>query len=252
MDRIQIDTAQNVALNLDIAGLGDRVIAALIDYAILGAYTFGTLILILILIGTNPDIQAFLGTLFLFASLPLLLYFLLCEIFLSGQSIGKRFMNIRVVRMDGTSASLGDYLLRWLLRPIDLLLTSGVGAVTTVLVTGTGQRLGDLAAGTTVVRARSQATVRTSSFAGSTSSDAAASTPTFPEVDRLSDDDAATAREMLDALKYSSRSHQLQSLGRRTKAALETKMRIASDHEPRPFLEQVVADYTHRFGSVKA
>jgi hypothetical protein len=172
--------------------------------------------------------------------LPALLYFLLCEIFLDGQSIGKRYMNIKVARRDGTPASLGNYVVRWLLRPIDVSLTSGAGAVLTILITGTGQRLGDLAAGTTVVKVEAQTSVRDLAVAASEPE----GTPRFPAVEHLSDDDVATANDVLEVLKCKRRSHRRRELGRRTKRALERKMDVSSDLEPRAFLEAVVEDYT--------
>jgi uncharacterized RDD family membrane protein YckC len=243
MDRIQIDTAQNVSLDVPIAGLGDRLIAGLIDYALLGAYGIG-MVLLVGTIGASVDSLPFTGTLIVVASLPFLLYFLLCEIFLDGQSIGKRYMNIKVTRRDGTPASVGNYVVRWLLRPIDMSITSGLGAVLTILITGTGQRLGDLAAGTTVVKVEEQQSVRDLTYATIDENHA----PRFPEVQHLSDEDVATASDVLNVLKYKRRSYRRRDMGRRTKRALEQKMGISSDLAPRDFLEAVVKDYTNRYG----
>jgi len=243
MDRIQVDTAQNVSLDVPIAGVGDRLIAALVDYAILTAYATG----MMLLMGTfaaNTGSVEYLGTVLTVAALPFFLYFLLCEIFLDGQSIGKRYMNIKVTRRDGTPASIGNYVVRWLLRPIDISITSGLGAILTILITGTGQRLGDLAAGTTVVKVDEQQSVRDLSYAEADDTH----TPRFPEVERLSDEDVATASDVLDVLKYKRRSHRRRDMGRRTKRALEQKMGVSSDLSPRDFLEAVVQDYTHVHG----
>ena len=59
-------------------------------------------------------------------------------------------MNIRVVKLDG-SPSIGSYLLRWLLFIVDGPLTSGLG-IFVILLTKNNQRLGDLAAGTMVIK----------------------------------------------------------------------------------------------------
>lgn len=242
MDRIQIDTAQNVSLDVPIAGLGDRLIAGLIDYALLGAYGIG--MMVIGTIGASAESLPFVGTLLVVASLPPLLYFLLCEIFLDGQSIGKRYMNIKVTRRDGTPASVGNYLVRWLLRPIDISITSGLGAILSILITGTGQRLGDLAAGTTVVKVGEQQSVRDLTYATIDENH----TPRFPEVEHLSDEDVATASDVLNVLKYKRRSHRRRDMGRRTKRALEQKMGISSELFPRDFLKAVVQDYTHQYG----
>lgn len=220
MDHVEIRTSQNVGLTVEIAGLGDRVVAALIDYLVIGAYVIAMSLLASVLIGLTNSLAVLLPLL-----LPALLYFLLCEVFLNGQSIGKRFVNIRVMRRDGTAPTLGDYLLRWLLRPIDIWLSSGLVAVVTVLLTGTGQRLGDLAADTTVVHAESNTDLRDTIF---TRVDAE-HTLTFPEVEALHPDDIATANEVLNTLIAERRSRTTARLGRRTKAALERKMGTTSD-----------------------
>ena len=72
------------------------------------------------------------------------------ELFNHGQSLGKMAMKIRVVKKDGTSPSIGDFFMRWLLQIIDMGF-SFIGALV-ILLTKNSQRLGDLAAGTMVIR----------------------------------------------------------------------------------------------------
>ena len=80
-------------------------------------------------------------------------YSLLCEVFNNGQSVGKRLMHLRVVQIDGSEPTIGSYLLRWLLYPVDVGFSGGIGLVC-ALVTKNRQRLGDLAAGTMVIKER--------------------------------------------------------------------------------------------------
>ena len=63
----------------------------------------------------------------------------------------QKLINIRVVKVDGSTPSIGSYLLRWLLFPIDGPITSGLGLLV-VLLNKNNQRLGDLAAGTMVIK----------------------------------------------------------------------------------------------------
>ncbi len=231
MDRLEVDTAQNVSLDLPLAGIGDRIAATLVDLLVLGAYG--------IVVFNYAAVTKDLATTVLLM-LPLSLYFLACEVFLDGQSIGKRYMNIRVVRQDGTAASVGNYVVRWLLRPIDFHFTSGAGALLTLFITGTGQRLGDLAAGTTVVKVDEPTTARDLTYADVDPD----SPPCFPEVERLSDDDVRTARRVLDVLDRTDR----RDLGARTQRALEHKMGVSSDLAPKAFLETVLKDHTQVHG----
>jgi uncharacterized RDD family membrane protein YckC len=155
-------TPENVDLRFDVAGLGSRVAAALIDYTILG---LGYLILTLgvsFLVGFVPAIFRdsldpevdFLA--YLAIALTVILaffgwwgYFILTEMLWNGQSIGKRRLGLRVVRAGGQPISLAASLVRNLLRVVDLIAFIGV---IVMVVDGRSRRLGDLAAGTLVIR----------------------------------------------------------------------------------------------------
>ena len=82
--------------------------------------------------------------------LPLWLYDFLWETFNEGQSPGKYIMKIRVVNKDGSRPTMGSFFMRWLLSTIDVGL-SGIGLLF-ILLTKNAQRLGDLAAGTMVIK----------------------------------------------------------------------------------------------------
>lgn len=243
-EQFDVETAQHVAIGFDVAGLGDRFVAALIDYAILGAYVLG---LALVLGGlASVDVVGGLWAigLYLLSFVPALVYFPFCELVFDGQSIGKRVQGLRVIRTSGAEPTLGDLLLRWLLRPIDLWATSGLAAVTTILYTGTGQRLGDLAAGTTVVEVRRRATLDETLFVDLDED----YTPTFTGAAALSQEDVTTARRVLQRLEQANGqaddapAHQLAT---RTQQALLRKMDTSTDLAPQPFLETVLQDYNY-------
>src|SRR3712207_5165916 len=87
---------------------------------------------------------------YFFLYLPALCYSFLMEVFNHGQSVGKMVMRIRVVKKDGTTPGLGDFFMRWLLQIVDMGF-SGIGLLVMLLTQNT-QRIGDLAAGTLVIR----------------------------------------------------------------------------------------------------
>ncbi len=153
--KIRIQTAQNVEIEYEVAGIGYRFQAALIDFTVfLGYYAFWAL---LSLMGGFEIGSSWLLYVFLLPPVPLLLYPLLCEIFMRGQTVGKKAMNLKVVRIDGGEPSIGSYVLRWLfwiLEANPLTAALGLGAVSVISIVSTklGQRVGDIAAGTTVIR----------------------------------------------------------------------------------------------------
>lgn len=152
MAESSIVTGQFVRIEQTPASIGERILAFIIDIVLLAVYVFVSVLFI-----DKTGLSAFSshGLLFLlfiiFIYLPVVFYFFLCEVFNQGQSLGKRLMHIRVVKKDGSTPSIGSYLLRWLLLLVDLPLTGGAG-VLVVLFTRNNQRIGDLAAGTLVIK----------------------------------------------------------------------------------------------------
>ncbi|WP_291528344.1 RDD family protein [Bacteroides sp. UBA939] len=148
MEESTIITGQFVRISQTFASIGERFIALLIDYILLGLYIYSTVALFSgITIPSNFSMFLFLAAVYL----PVLLYSFLCETFNHGQSLGKKLMNIRVVKLDGSTPSMSSYLLRWFLFPIDVPFTGGLG-VLVILLTKNSQRTGDLAAGTIVIK----------------------------------------------------------------------------------------------------
>ena len=140
-----IITGQYVRIQPTVASIGDRIFAQLIDWLVIIAY----MVLLLWIDATLKTSDSVI--MYVLLILPPMFYTLLCEIFNQGRSLGKMVMKMRVIKQDGTSPSLGSYLMRWMLYLIDGPLTSFAGLVIMIL-TRDNQRLGDLAAGTVVIK----------------------------------------------------------------------------------------------------
>ena len=146
MDLISINTTQNVNLLTEKAGVGRRVLAILLDYVIEG----GAVIAFFYFMGTfsfSPS-ESYNSFVAVFISLFWFFYHFLFEVFTEGQSVGKIVTKIRVVRSTGERASIYQYFIRALLRPIDMIF--GLGLLVMVFNVR-GQRLGDIAADTIVI-----------------------------------------------------------------------------------------------------
>lgn len=232
MDNIKIQTTQNVDIEYELASVGDRILATLLDYVFFFGYTL-LVLLFLGVIGSAMDDNLWL---IIVIFLPILLYDLLCELFFQGKSFGKMIMKIKVVKLDGTQAGFGAYLLRWLLRIIDTRLFSGAIALIAILANGKGQRIGDMAAGTTVIKMKQKVTINDTIL----NKVKPTYTIVFEEVSKLSDSDIAIIKEVMQVALRTGNQQAIDRLARKTK---ET-MGITTNLPHTQFLATVVQDYS--------
>ncbi|AFD09224.1 RDD family protein [Solitalea canadensis] len=231
---ISVQTAQNVYLDYELASVGDRILSTLIDWLIIVVY-FLFWVVVFSTISQEPGF-AFLSLL----SLPVLFYHLLMEIFFNGQSIGKRAMKIQVVKLDGSTPSIGDYLLRWLLRIIDISTFYGVIGLVTIVANGKGQRIGDLAAGTTVVKLNSNKDYHDIPV---TRIDPSYKV-NFPEVTLLNDADINLIKKIINRSLKANREDMLGPVANKVKEITGVQSPL-SDYV---FLQIVISDYNHLAG----
>jgi len=191
MDKLTIETTQNVSIEYEIGSLGDRILATIIDWLIIFGYYVAILILFRILSDTGGFGNSFF-ILVLIIVLPAFLYPLLCETFMNGQSFGKRARKIKVIRLDGRQPTFGNYLLRWLIGLVEVNFY-GIIALITIVFNGKGQRLGDIAAGTAVIKMKARESISNTAFENVDDG----YVPAFPQVANLSDEDIAIVRQVL-------------------------------------------------------
>jgi uncharacterized RDD family membrane protein YckC len=154
-DTVRIATPEGVELELPLAGIGSRLTARLLDHLIQFA-----IVIIVVLVFSGPvDIDsesdafvAIVGTLILFGIF--FIYDVAFEAFAGGRTPGKRAVGIRVVGMRGEPIGFSSAAVRNLLRIIDEYLTLWICALVSILRSQKNQRVGDMAAGTMVVRDR--------------------------------------------------------------------------------------------------
>jgi uncharacterized RDD family membrane protein YckC len=160
-DQLSIDTPELVDIEMPLAGIGSRFIALLVDYLIWGAAFF---VLVLLSVVILPGIGAFskISEQWAVAIVIFIIfllnwgYFTLFEAFWNGRTPGKRIARIRVIQRSGRAIGLFESMARNLVRYVDQLPFFYAVGVITMFVTRQHQRLGDLAAGTLVVRDREQ------------------------------------------------------------------------------------------------
>jgi uncharacterized RDD family membrane protein YckC len=161
-DYLSIETPENIAFGYDVAGIGSRFLAAIVDTIVIVILQIIVNLAILFLTNnlfagfSESETLIWLGAIFSLISFLLLWgYYIIFEMIWNGQSPGKRWVGLRVIRIDGSPITLIESIIRNLVRLVDFLpLYYGVGVVT-MFVNEQSRRLGDLAAGTLVVRDRS-------------------------------------------------------------------------------------------------
>jgi uncharacterized RDD family membrane protein YckC len=223
---VTIRTSQNVLVEYEPASIGDRILAALLDYLVIFGWT-------LLVFGVPARLNVTPGTFYtIIVVLPIALYDLLSEWLLNGRSIGKIAVGIRVVMLDGSQPGLGAYLLRWLLRIIEsVAFLGGVVPIITVAANGKGQRLGDIAAGTSVVKLKSPVSLDDILIQPLSASYVLQ----FPDVRLLSDRDMGIVRQALrlgDTMVIE-----------RTADKIKQVTGIRTDLPNHTFLETVITDY---------
>ncbi|MFD1015841.1 RDD family protein [Winogradskyella rapida] len=233
MDEFQIETAQNVGINQNVASIGDRMLGYLIDSAIILIYTIGVIWLLMIL---DLD-MAELWPLYLLVSLPAFLYYVLLETFFNGQTVGKSLLKTRVVKIDGSPASFANYFVRWILRIIDVALTSGGIAAFTILIKGNGQRLGDMAAGTTVISEKQNLTIDDTLIKELPDN----YVPTYSQVTVFSDKDMQSIKLLYNEALRKGQHNIILNLHHR----LIKVLAIETDEKPVDFVAKVIKDYNY-------
>lgn len=152
-DTVRVQTAENVSLGYATAGLGSRLVAQMIDNLIAFALVLVALIGYGALAGAASTEQGAawaVGGAVAFTTFVYLGYFLVSELVSTGRTPGKAAMGLRVMRVDGRAADFASIAVRDIVRIVDL---TGVGIVV-MFFQPLSRRLGDLAAGTVVVRDR--------------------------------------------------------------------------------------------------
>lgn len=195
MSQIDITTSQNVNITFVLASVGERMIAFFLDVLVLIAYVIVVYLILEFVFNVDVyfntmdqwSVAAIMGVAFL----PVLIYALVMESLMDGQSLGKKIMKIRVVKIDGYQCSFADYLTRWIFRGVELYMFSGIPALLTIIISKNNQRLGDMAAGTAVISLKSNVTI-SHTILENLKEDYI---PTFPQVISFSDNDIRIIKE---------------------------------------------------------
>ncbi len=195
--QLAINTTQNVVINFSAASVGDRLLAQIIDLLVKAAYVFFMVFMFEIFDLTNIFVGLDTWSIIAIYSvlgMPIMFYSLVQESLWEGKTIGKKLMKMRVIKLDGYQASFGDYLIRWLFRIVEISIGNGIIALIAIIANSKNQRLGDMAAGTSVISLKNKVNIN-HTILQEVNDDYV---PTYPLVIKLSDNDVRIVKETFE------------------------------------------------------
>ena len=246
MAQIAINTSHNVNISCHIAGVGERMLAFIIDLLIRVAYV----IIILYVFFNIFDLGYLLNGLdqwsvmavYIILTFPVYIYPVVLESLMEGQTPGKKLMKIRVVKIDGYQASFGDYMIRWVFRIVDVSFAGIVGLIS-MIVSKNNQRLGDIASGTAVISLKNNINI-SHTILEHIKEDYI---PSFPQVIALSDNDMRIIKDnYTKALKVDDRQI-ISRLSDKIKGILKLEIDPTKMTE-RQFINVIIKDYNYYTG----
>lgn len=240
MDNIKISTAQNIDIEYEVAGLGERIAARCIDLA-----GFVVLYFLAVIIGLAASFSqsevGFIVVMIIFG-VAFVFYDLLCELFMNGQTFGKKVLKIKVISLDGSQPTFGQYIFRWLFRMIDFGFPFGWGVVAliSVAVTKNHQRLGDILAKTTLIKTIPRTPIENVAFNFPLPEEYE---PQFKEVLHLSDRDIELIHEVLTGYYQTGNAALIYAMASKTQERIVATIPVGMNELQ--FLEVVMKDYKH-------
>jgi uncharacterized RDD family membrane protein YckC len=239
MQTIKITTSQNIDIDYEVAGLGERIVARLIDLAIFFLIFFLGMFIGSIANWFNESGISTVIIVIIYASL-FVFYDLIFEIFMNGQSVGKRIMKIKVISLDGGQPRVGQYFMRWLFRIVDFLLTwPGLVALIAAAVNEKTQRVGDMVAGTILIRTKPRTQINNIVFMPMYDG----YQPVFKEAGQLNDKDIELIHEIISAYMKSGNNVVVYNMAQRVKEHLN--IAPPNGMNDMLFLQTIIKDYNH-------
>ncbi|RDC54709.1 RDD family protein [Pedobacter chinensis] len=240
MDSIKINTAQNIDIEYEIAGLGERIAARCIDLA---GFVILYFVAVILMVVASFSMSSTAGIIVLIIYVVIFAFYdLVCELTMNGQTFGKKILKIKVVSLEGTQPTLGQYIIRWLFRMIDFGFPLGWGviALVSVAVTKNHQRLGDLLAKTTLIKTTPRTQINNVAFNFTLPEEYQ---PQFKEVLHLTDRDIELIHEVLTGYYQTGHADLIYAMAAKTKDHIFVT--IPAGMNELQFLETVLKDYNY-------
>ncbi|MCU0438975.1 MAG: RDD family protein [Raineya sp.] len=239
MNKLRIETTQNVFIEFSLAGLGERILAFILDFIFIIVYTWA-----LFVIAKHLSFNIFRGDndsilfMIFFWLIPISVYSIIQEVFFNGQTLGKKILRIKVVTIRGRQPSLTQYMVRWLFRLIDVWGSMGIVGIVVAATNKYNQRVGDLASGTCLIKLKSRTELSRQLIIPDFHE---MYSPKYTQVTLLSDSDVNLIKEAILTHRKYQNEEILKAFAKKTKEIL----RIETPDKDEKFLNRIVKDYTY-------
>lgn len=253
MATVPVNTSLNVRIDFELAGIDKRILAWFIDLAIRILYIY--LAVNLFHFKRYNEVLSMLWTLALL--LPIMFYFLLCELLMNGQSPGKKLFRIKVVSLNGYKPTYIQYLNRWIFRLLDtgfitiiffglsgdwvyglIFLVANLFSLIFLINNKKEQRLGDVISNTVVIRLKSKVKISDTIF---TEIEDVNYIVKYPNVAKLSDRDISIIKNALNNAERTNRYDTLWNIVDK----LEPVINAPAGDDPYYFLTVLIRDYNY-------
>lgn len=235
MKYFPILTPQNVQVQFELATVGHRLLAFLIDMVVKFIYIYGLSSIGLLSAVENAGDSWTQASIAFIILLPVMFYTLVSEYFFNGQTLGKKILKLKVVSMDSYTNTFEQYFIRWIFNLIDVFVGSGIIGLLSASFTKYSQRLGDLASGSIVIDMRSKVDLSDSLFVELSDSHQV----TFSSVTLLSDRDMQIIKQVWVNAKKGNNSKLIKKLRRKIESLIPLESKL-NDYD---FIETVIEDY---------
>ncbi|WP_269227640.1 RDD family protein [Flavobacterium eburneipallidum] len=240
MSELSITTTQNVTINFQAASVGQRMAAGALDFLIKAAYVISVFYVFFNKLGVDRmlnsvDMWSRVAVIIMFF-FPVMIYSVTLESILEGQTIGKKLMKIKVVKIDGYQGGFGDYLIRWIFRIIENNIMGGLIGLIAMATNKKVQRMGDMAAGTAVITLKSNISINNTIL----EEIGDAYKPTYPLVIKLSDNDMRIIKDTFLVAEKTDDDYTILKLSKK----IENVTGITNQSgNPTDFIKTVLKDY---------
>lgn len=238
MKYIPIQTAQNVQIKVPLASIGERILAFLIDLLvkILYVYAIESVISSVETREMYEDQWSQMAIMIIFYS-PVIFYTLYSEILSNGYTIGKKMMKIKVISIDSYKTRLDQYFIRWIFNLLDVFTMSGGIGILSAIISSKCQRLGDLSAGTVVVKVNDKIGIQDTLFMEVKK----VYKVTFPMVTLLSDRDV----QIIKSSYFKSKANRDFETVKLIRLKIDGVLQVSSNLNDYDFIERVLEDYNY-------